>query len=550
MASEIHNVLAAALKALLPGAPAGPWHQGGPKPVLHNPTYVELARWVGRQVAPVVPAGEQARFRELAALAERPLDKADERRLLALLVDGSNNPGVPKGTSPALAVAHGVALEALDAHRISSCGKGSRAAAAAAAQLLGTGFLPLLDRELLRLDAVTVMQRQRLVPASPVTETLWRGTTGLKTTHWIVRLEGGDYAIVSKTRGRWVYSAGPRDDVIATVPDAQMQSAVDAILGGPPADRPPETSRVRAVLQAERPSATIEAGFSADGSKGFLLGSEGIHVLDARAGQPFGEIPLAGRGLAVSASGRGVLVREPELLVWDGQLGRRLGEAVDGALFLGERVVSWTGETITFHDGPRPTSVAAPKGQTLFARGERLYACGDGAGLVLNASGKVLERLSLEGDHHAVSADGRIASWTQGEKQRSVTVHGGPKLLCEKGRITRVAFAGERVLVACHGGKRACSFGPDGSLRHGFDGRELGEVVDELIPLECGAFFGFAPWERGVALVVDPDARALGSFKLGQFYKGGRSAFAQSGDRILFAHSHRDLRNAVLLLAV
>ena len=48
----------------------------------------------------------------------------------------------------------------------------------------------------------------------------------------IVRLNDGRHGLIAKTKGRWTWSAGERDDMLATVPDAMMESATQAVLVG------------------------------------------------------------------------------------------------------------------------------------------------------------------------------------------------------------------------------------------------------------------------------------------------------------------------------
>jgi hypothetical protein len=230
----VHNVLEAARKALDVPEDA-PAHSSGPLPVLYNTTYMELALWIADRVRPKLSTQVRAVHDEIVAVA-RPvrtyeqLSKTDSQRLYKCLALSGPNGAWDLDSSSPTAVADGVAFDAIQCDEHATCGKGSRAAAAAAARLLGASFLDELDAELVRLDAVTMLQKQEIDPGAPI-KALWRGTTGTKTTHWIVELSDGRYGLIAKARGRWTWFSGSRDDVMALVPEAQMKSAFLAVAG-------------------------------------------------------------------------------------------------------------------------------------------------------------------------------------------------------------------------------------------------------------------------------------------------------------------------------
>lgn len=231
---QLHHTMAAVLKDS--GAAAPP---NGPKPNLHNATMVELAGFLARLVEPHVPSPERATWRRLVELAG-PVREVDAlkgkvaRELDGLMKGYLDGDALPvNGTSPTLAVALLLAVEAGECRAHGSCGKATRHAAVYTSRVIGSQKLvPLLDAELSRLDAVTQAQKQKLKVPQPIAATLWRGTSGVKTTHWLVRLADDTFGLISKTRGKWVWSQGARDDVLATVPDALMPEAVAAVMGG------------------------------------------------------------------------------------------------------------------------------------------------------------------------------------------------------------------------------------------------------------------------------------------------------------------------------
>jgi len=92
-----------------------------------------------------------------------------------------------------------------------------------------------VDALILKEDALTQLTKMKQQPQSRVVAAAWRWAEKGKTAMWIVQLEEG-FALWWKVRGQWRLVEGPRDDVLASVPDAQMASAVAALLG--PAARP------------------------------------------------------------------------------------------------------------------------------------------------------------------------------------------------------------------------------------------------------------------------------------------------------------------------
>lgn len=231
--SDVHHVMKAVAEELGVEAPVAP------KPTLVNATFVELALFIADLVRDRVPKHERARWNRLVELATPirevgQFTKPQLKELKELWRDAfvGNEWGVLlPGTSPTIGIALQAAVEAIHCHNHDSCGVASRRAAVLAATLLGPSIIPVLGAELARLDAVTALRTRKLTPQQRIVETLWRGATGVAPTHWIVRLEDETFGLLAKTRGRWTWSPGSRDDVIATVPDALMPAAVEAVLG-------------------------------------------------------------------------------------------------------------------------------------------------------------------------------------------------------------------------------------------------------------------------------------------------------------------------------
>ena len=95
---------------------------------------------------------------------------------------------------------------------------------------------------LLREEVRAVLAKQATLRAR-TTATLWRGAEAGKTALWIARLDDQEHLLVHKVRGRFHTVVGVRDDVLASVPDAHMESAVNAVIPHGLADAHPSTPR-------------------------------------------------------------------------------------------------------------------------------------------------------------------------------------------------------------------------------------------------------------------------------------------------------------------
>jgi hypothetical protein len=79
----------------------------------------------------------------------------------------------------------------------------------------------------------------------------------------VVRLADDTFGLIAKTRGKWVWTQGARDDVLATVPDALMPEAVAAVLGGATPSAP---AKAPAHVVIDVPGPVDELALTADGA--------------------------------------------------------------------------------------------------------------------------------------------------------------------------------------------------------------------------------------------------------------------------------------------
>jgi hypothetical protein len=239
-----HNVMIAALAA----APVAEWlarphgHVAA-RPVLDNRGYLVLALLAAEHVRPLVPAASKARFQALVALAEgvvegRALSADDEdlidRELPMVRLRSRAQSRELTAEEPAVRVAQAAAMEAEETDIRNVGGKGARAACALAAGLVRSprAFLAALDARIALEDARTQLEKVKHVPSAQVEEVLWRGAENGKSSHWLVRLASGRYALLWKAKGKWRLDEGGRDDMLATVSDSHAAAAMRAVLAG------------------------------------------------------------------------------------------------------------------------------------------------------------------------------------------------------------------------------------------------------------------------------------------------------------------------------
>lgn len=244
----LHNVLAAAMEA----APVGerlerPHGHVAAKPVIANRGYLGAALLAAEHVGPLVSPDEKQAFNRRVAIGNRVMAgkeiTADD---WALLEREMPNVWQPSGASsrnftamsPALRVAQAVAFEAEVTETNDVGGRGARTACVNAVAVLSKPrrFLEALDTLILLEDARLQFSKVSEQPSAEVVASCWRGAEKGKSSHWLVKLANGRYALLWKVKGKWRVVEGTREDAIASVPDAQLKDAVAAMAaqGGNP----------------------------------------------------------------------------------------------------------------------------------------------------------------------------------------------------------------------------------------------------------------------------------------------------------------------------
>ncbi len=240
----LHNVLAAALTA----APAKeqltrPHAHVPARPVINNHGYLAAALLAAQEIRPLVLAPDRENFERLLEVGHRVAagealtdddDELVERELPLEFVPSGAQSRQFTGNSLAMMVAQGVALEAEAAATRDVGGKGAREACVSAVELLvepgeARRFLEKLDALIQLEDAKLQFSKVSEKPSAPLLAARWRGAEKGKSTHWLVELSNGHFALLWKVKGKWRLVEGSREDALACVPDAQLKAAVNAL---------------------------------------------------------------------------------------------------------------------------------------------------------------------------------------------------------------------------------------------------------------------------------------------------------------------------------
>ncbi len=253
LARKLYAPLRRGLAAADPAQRPEGLHAGGPALKIlaqEGPAATSLALWTVETIQHLVPAAEQAaleeglaQLREVLALRERlvaalPPEKVRMGEGYEALSKAAGKLKDPAGESAPL-VAVRAALGAFrclpggyNERAVSFCGDAVEAAVKA---LSGEGgesvrrYLVELDERALALEFAAWASAKGPLQAPPaIRRVLWRGAD--EKGHpalWVVRLAEGGHGILSKVGRRWAWTQGTRDEVLASVPDAQFAAAVE-----------------------------------------------------------------------------------------------------------------------------------------------------------------------------------------------------------------------------------------------------------------------------------------------------------------------------------
>lgn len=231
-----HHFLLGALKVAPPEThPPEPFHGGGPPLKIDAEAYVVGALWLADRMRPYLDERDRADFEAFVALAKKQLelgpdDKTNQKAIFA--ANAGKYARVPAK------IGAWAAHEAGNwAWRSIYAGGAARPAAANVARFLAKkapaelpGYLRELDAYCLYLEALTQLREKNQKTSAKVAQALWRGHENNKVLCWLMRLDNKKLALLFKEKTRWRLVEGERDDVLATVPEAHFQAAVDAAM--------------------------------------------------------------------------------------------------------------------------------------------------------------------------------------------------------------------------------------------------------------------------------------------------------------------------------
>jgi len=252
---ELHPVLRAGMAAAKPSPwPAPPFHSGGPPPRLTPVELVRFALWCAEGLAGTVPENERSRFDDVIGLVRAYLknpvvgrNRTAEQgsRAVALKAElapvATPNEREPIGlTSARRAARAAVMLCSLEnSHRsdwavtemVGSVVEWLCRSSSGPTQANPVReFLGALDRELCRLECEGAVMRRFKKPP-PIRSVPWRaGDFYGRTLWWIARFEDRSYGLLGRLGEQWSWVTGPRDDVLASVPDTLFAQATNALV--------------------------------------------------------------------------------------------------------------------------------------------------------------------------------------------------------------------------------------------------------------------------------------------------------------------------------
>jgi len=232
-ANAAHLLLAALKSSPESDHPPGPFHMGGPQPKIGARAYVIAALWLAERAAPFVEARDKSQFDGYVAVAKRQLERGPDDRMQGKELHDAMHKKPPR--MPCKIGAWAAHEAANWAYRPIYAGGAARPAAANLAKIIAkktpaelARFLADLDALCIHLEALTMLDDRAVKPSAPVATTLWRGHDKGKVTHWLMRLDNGELALLAKLGPRWKVIEGKRDDVLASVGDAHFAAAVRA----------------------------------------------------------------------------------------------------------------------------------------------------------------------------------------------------------------------------------------------------------------------------------------------------------------------------------
>lgn len=257
-ANATHTLLRSALVVAKTPGPPGTFHLGGPTPKLSARATAAVALWCAARVRNEGSSDEAAIVDAHLAEASAFLNDPERAR--------ENSARIADSPTRSTRVAS-VSQLAVEAALRATCTPGSirrptRRAIQTSLRLVrdaawssGYGeavmqrFIADLDHAIMRIEVESLLA-SRVAPLPIIARVLWRaaGAVPDRATHFIVAVEPLGYGLLAKLAHRYEWHEAARDEILATVPDPLMESAVRAVVG---AALPPRVSEL-SVWRVER----------------------------------------------------------------------------------------------------------------------------------------------------------------------------------------------------------------------------------------------------------------------------------------------------------
>lgn len=215
--------------------PQPPVHGGGPQPKVGAYGYVVGGLWLADRARPHVDPRDREVFEQWVTLAREQLAAGpadDTRRKDLMKADAKKASRIP------------CKIGIWSAHEASNWAWRSIYAGGAARPAFANWGRYLLRKSpadvrafvvdvhalCIHLEALSLLREREQQTSAPVVATPWRGHEDGRASQFVMRLADGRFALLGKLGGRWQLVEGPRDEVLASVPDALFAQAVRAVV--------------------------------------------------------------------------------------------------------------------------------------------------------------------------------------------------------------------------------------------------------------------------------------------------------------------------------
>lgn len=241
-----HPLLGHALRAVPEDwRPPPPYHLGGPLPVLSSMAQTMIGIRCAELMRDAVVREEQQQYDEIVAAAHRlyerqeayqrlkhhpptVVDDATAGQLYKLARVGRDRPGLFP-LAPLAIAALSARADLVGMVVKSSTQRIARFLHEAGRRAALHDFFAGLDHGIVRHECQAAVDRYAPAPAPRVERVIWRADRGNGAAgHFLFSFAGGPLGLITKLKGRWRWTAGDRDLVLATLPEEHFEAGTAA----------------------------------------------------------------------------------------------------------------------------------------------------------------------------------------------------------------------------------------------------------------------------------------------------------------------------------